>query len=294
MSVKEVIMAAPKTETEYTTTKVGDVLNNSTQSLEDIVAALQKATGGLSDTYTKPEYTSVIDPTIYGADALANMLGVQFTYDRDEIEKIYQDATKAAMNAEQQSGAEKSYYKHMADAQNTALDTVRQQYGQAVAAGANRGMQAANMLSTILGTTQAANEEATQLAVDKQTLANKYAQQLKQDTADALQYSNEMGNTIGSMAHQLYNDQIQQLTAQLAYNQGINTDAAGYAANKYTANANLAANNASAGAGVYNNNQSAIAQLQAAIESANAQRYAADKGQYQNLEYSGGYTVHNG
>ena len=274
-------MAAPKTETEYTTTKVGDVLNNSTQSLEDIVAALQKATGGLSDTYTKPEYTSVIDPTIYGADTLANMLGVQFTYDRDEIEKIYQDATKAAMNAEQQSGAEKSYYKHMADAQNTALDTVRQQYGQAVAAGANRGMQAAN-------------EEATQLAVDRQTLANKYAQQLKQDTADALQYSNEMGNTIGSMAHQLYNDQIQQLTAQLAYNQGINTDAAGYAANKYTANANLAANNASAGAGVYNNNQSAIAQLQAAIESANAQRYAADKGQYQNLEYSGGYTVHNG
>ena len=166
--------------------------------------------------------------------------------------------------------------------------------GQAVAAGANRGMQAANMLSTILGTTQAANEEATQLAVDRQTLANKYAQQLKQDTADALQYSNEMGNTIGSMAHQLYNDQIQQLTAQLAYNQGINTDAAGYAANKYTANANLAGNNASAGAGVYNNNQSAIAQLQAAIESANAQRYAADKGQYQNLEYSGGYTVHNG
>ena len=52
-------MAAPKTETEYTTTKVGDVLNNSTQSLEDIVAALQKATGGLSDTYTKPEYTEV-------------------------------------------------------------------------------------------------------------------------------------------------------------------------------------------------------------------------------------------
>ena len=92
----------------------------------------------------------------------------------------------------------------------------------------------------------------------------------------------------------LYNDQIQQLTAQLAYNQGINTDAAGYAANKYTANANLAGNNASAGAGVYNNNQSAIAQLQAAIESANAQRYAADKGQHQNIEYSGGYTVHNG
>ena len=90
----------------------------------------------------------------------------------------------------------------------------------------------------------------------------------------------------------MYNDDIQKLTAQLAYNQAINTDAAGYAANKYTAQSNLAGTLASAGAGIYNNNQSAIASVQAAIEQANAQRYAADKGQHQKLEYAGGYTVH--
>ena len=40
-----------------------------------------------------------------------------------------------------------------------------------------------------------------------------------------------------------------------------------------------------------NNNQSSIAAIQSAIEQANEQRYAADKGQYQKLEYSGGYSV---
>ena len=267
-------------------------LSNPATSLADIIAALQKSAGSIPDTYTQPAYQTLVDPSIRGAQSLADQLGVQFTYDRDAIEKIYQDATKSALRTEMGSGTENKYYQHLADAQNTALDTIRQQHGSAVASGASRGMQAANMLSAILGTTQKANEEATQLAVDRQALVNKYAQQLKQDSVDALKYSNDTANQIGTLSHQLYNDDIQKLTAQLAYNQAINTDAAGYAANKYTAQSNLAGTLASAGAGIYNNNQSSVAAIQSAIEQANAQRYAADKGQYQKLEYAGGYTVH--
>jgi hypothetical protein len=100
-----------------------------------------------------------------------------------------------------------------------------------------------------------------------------------------------MASNIGGLSHQLYNDDIQKLTAQLSYNQGINTDAAGYAANKYNANSNLQGTIASAGAGVYNNNQSALAAIQAAIEQANATKYASDKGQYSKVEYAGGYKV---
>jgi hypothetical protein len=266
-------------------------LNNPNMSLEQIVALLQSG-ANVSDTYTQPAYTQVDAPTIRGVDDLASALGVNFTYDRGAIEKVFQDATKASFNAEQQSGAENKFYKHMADAQNTALDTIRQQYGQAVATGANKGMQAANMLSAVLGTSQLASEEATQLAVDRQKLVNNYAQQLKKDSVDALKYSNEVASNIAGLSHQYYNDDIQKLTAQLSYNQGINTDAAGYAANKYTANSNLQGAIASAGAGVYNNNQSALAAIQAAIEQANATKYAADKGQYSKVEYAGGYTVH--
>lgn len=266
-------------------------LNNTGMSLTDIIAALQQAAGSVQDTYTQPSYQDLTSSSVRDVKSLADQLGVQFTYDRDAIEKIYQDATKSALRTEMNSGTENKYYQHLADAQNTALDTIRQQYGSAVASGASKGMQAANMLSAILGTIQTANEEATQLAVDRQALVNQYAQQLRQDSVDALKYSNDMASQVGTLSHQLYNDDIQKLTAQLAYNQAINTDAVGYAANKYTANSNLAGTLASAGAGIYNNNQSAIASIQAAIEQANAQRYAADKGQYQKLEYAGGYSV---
>lgn len=249
-------------------------LTNPNQSLADILQTIYGA-NRVADTYNQPDYTGVVDSRIQSVDDLANTLGVEFTYDRDEIEKIYQDATKAALQMEQQNGAERGYYNHMAAAQNTALDTIRQQYGQAVASGASKGMQAANMLSAILGTSQTANDEATQLAQDRQALVNKYAQQMRQDSIDALNYSNDMANTIGGLSHQLYNDMIQQKTAELSYNQGINTDAAGYAASKYTGDTNLSGALAGTAAGVYNNNQSGIAALQAAIETGRAQKDSA-------------------
>lgn len=250
-------------------------LTNPNASLEDTLNTVYNTTPRPSDGYVRPDYTNVVNSRIRDVNDLSKTLGVNFTYDRNEIEKIYQDATMAALRMEQNSGAERQYYNNLANAQNTMLDTIRQQYGNAVSTGANRGMQAANMLSAILGTTQTANEEATNLAAARQELTNKYAQQMRQDTVDALNYSNDMANTIGSLSHQLYNDEIQQKTAELAYNQGINTDYAGYMASKYTADANLLAALAGTGAGVYNNNQSAIAALEAAIETARGNKDTA-------------------
>ncbi len=250
-------------------------LTNPNQSLEDTLNTVYNTTPRPTDGYARPNYTGVVDSRIRDVNDLSKTLGVNFTYDRDEIEKIYQDATLAALRMEQNSGAERQYYNNLANAQNTVMDTIRQQYGSAVSAGANKGMQAANMLSAILGTTQTANEEATNLAAARQELTNKYAQQMRQDTVDALNYSNDIANTIGSLSHQLYNDEIQQKTAELAYNQGINTDYAGYEASKYTADANLLAALAGTGAGVYNNNQSAIAALEAAIETARGSKDTA-------------------
>ena len=257
---------SPKTEYDLTSPNT---------SLVDLLNQVYDTARMPVNTYDRPAYTDVINSRIQSVNDLANTLGVNFTYDRDEIEKIYQDATLAALKMEQNSGAERQYYNNLANAQNTALDTIRQQYGSALATGANKGMQAANMLSAILGTTQTANEEATNLAAARQELVNKYAQQMRQDTVDALNYSNDMANTIGGLSHQLYNDMIQQKTAELSYNQGINTDYAGYAASRYTADANLAGALAGTGVGAYNNNQSAIAALQAAIETGRATKDAA-------------------
>ena len=254
-------------------------LTNPNQSLADILNTIKNSIGSPADSYKKPEYTQVNQPNKMGAEDINKVLGTDITYDRNEIENIYKDATKGAYDQElqQQANAEKSYYKQMATVQNTALDTMRQQYGQAIASGSSKGMQAANALSAVLGTSQTTNDTATKLAEDRQALGGKYATQMKKDTENALTYANEVGEKLGNMSHQFYNDDIQKLTAQLSYNQGINTDTAGYEANKYTAMSNLLANLANAGAGVYNNNQSSIAAIQAALEEALGYKYTADK-----------------
>ena len=62
-------------------------LSNPATSLADIIAALQKSAGSIPDTYTQPAYQTLVDPSIRSAQSLADQLGVQFTYDRDAIEK---------------------------------------------------------------------------------------------------------------------------------------------------------------------------------------------------------------
>lgn len=235
------------------------------------------ASYGQLEGYTPAEYTDVVNPEVMSLQMLQQVLGSNINYDFNSIKNIYDQATKTGYEIEQQSGAEKSYYKHLADAQNTALDTIRNQYSGAVATGASKGMQAANRLSTILGIGNTANEEATQIAIDKQTRANQYAAEMAKNAKDALSYSNDQQSNLASLSRQLFNDQIQQQTAQLAYNQGINTDTANAYAARTQAQGNLNGSLANTVAGIYNNNQSATASLQAAIEQAQATKYAAEQ-----------------
>ena len=264
----------PRTESEAAkmlgaTSSAGDQLTAYQQLLQKY--------NGIDSGYVSPQYTGVTDASVRDLATLQQQLGTNINYDYNAIRQIYDDATRSAYDIEQKSGVEKSYYQHLADAQNTALDTIRQQYGTAVANGATKGMMAAQQLSAILGTSATAGEEATQLAIDKQSRANEYASQMAQNAKDALNYSNQQQMDLATLSRQLYNDDIQAKTAELSYNQGINTDRANVAAARTTALGSLQASLANTAAGIYNNNQSAIAQLQSAIESANATKYAADR-----------------
>ena len=255
------------------------VLNNPNQSLESIISEITKATGTTKDTYVKPDLLDTIDPSMLDVDAMSSLLGMDLTYDRDAIEDILQGAVTAEydLRGAEQDVAERKYSQHMATAQNTALDTLRQQQGQAIAQGASKGMSAANELSAVLGISQQAAEEATQLAQDRQLMAKEQGAARAQATSSALTQANEAYMNFGALSRQHYNDQIQQLAAELAYNQGINTDYAGYQANKYSADQSLLAAIQQSGSNVYGGNQSSLASIQQAIEQAEAQRYAADQ-----------------
>lgn len=259
------------------TANANTALTKPNQSLTDIVNGLKKnLTGSLVNNYRKPAYTAVTDPKLRSASDINQQMGTDITYDRDAIEKIYKDATNASFKTDmqQQQNAERNYYTDMSTAQNTLMDTLRQQQGQAITSGVNSGMQAASALSAMLGTSQAAAKEATTLAQDRQKLGNTYAADLKNDTKNALDTANSTGQALATLSRQLYNDDIQQKTAELSYNQGINTDYAGNQSAYTNSLASLLSNIANAGSGVYNNNQSAVAQIQAAIQNASGTRDA--------------------
>ena len=271
--------ATQATNADTVNATVNAVLNNPRQSLDSIIQQIQSATGTTKDTYVKPELLDTIDPRMLGIKEFTDLLGIDYTYDRASIEKILQDAVSAEydLRGTEQSNTERKFNKNMAVAQETALDTIRQQMGAAVAQGATKGMSAANQLSAVLGVTQQASDEATQLALDRQLMAKEQGVARSQATANALSQSNEAFLNYGGLARQYYNDQIQQLAAELSYNQGINTDYAGYQANKYSADQSLLASMQASGSNIYNNNNSSIAAIQQAIENATAQRYAADQ-----------------
>lgn len=236
--------------------------------------------------YAQPEYTGVTDANVMSLPNLQQALGMNITYDRDAIEKLYTDATKAGYNTELQSGAENKYFRALASASSEAQKAMADSYNKAAAQGAAQGMTAANQLSSILGISQQAQEQAQQLAVDRQQLVNTYAQQLQQDKIDAMKYSNDTQTGLAQSARQLYNDSIQAKTAELAYNQALNTDRAGYMANKDTVAGNLIGNLGTAASNAYANNTTSLASIQNAIAQAQAT-------QNQKITYAGGYQVTN-
>lgn len=224
--------------------------------------------------YTAPAYTAVVNPAIRNASALQQQLGTNIQTDPNSIQSIYDAATRAAraVELEQQGYAERGYNKNMASTQDTLMDTIRKQQGSAISSGVNKGMSAANMLSSILGTTQTAADEATQLAQQRQQIGSKYAAEIEKNAKTALDTSTQNQEYLASLARQLYNDDIQRKTAELTYNQGINTDRTSLAASKYTADANQKSNALSSAISAYNNNTSAYATLMSAVEQASGNR----------------------
>lgn len=196
-------------------------------SAQDQLKLLYAAVPALQNDYKRPDYVDVIDPTMKSAKELADLYGL--TYDKDAIASIFNSAVEKEYDTRyaQQGISENNYYDQMASLQNTALDSIRQQQSQAIQTGANKGMQAANQLSAILGISQQAGENATQLAQSRGLLAKEHGAAQAKAAQDAMSYYDQMGLSLGEIAKQLYSYDVQQQAAQLGYNQGINTDYAG-------------------------------------------------------------------
>lgn len=243
-------------------------------TIQQLISALGGLTNPNSDNYVPAEYREVIDPRLRSISEYLNQLGADgYQYEYSDILNTLNNATNAAYDARFNAldDANAQFNRDIATQQDSIADTLRSQYAQAIQSGVSRGMQSANILSSILGTTQAAAQSAQQLAEDRyQTGMDKQAQIVK-DASDALTRSNAAYETLMSNIRQLYNDEIQEKTADLEYNASIADTNAQHAASIYTADTNYAQNVLANASGIYNNNQSVLQAIIAAAANASAQ-----------------------
>lgn len=250
-------------------------LNNPHASLAQLIAELGGKDNPSQDDYEAAAKIAVTNPQLDTIASYLQRTGAEgdYVYKQEDIKKILDENAAAAqsMRAAELDQSNAAYNRNMATAQDTAMDTIRSQTAQAIQAGINKGMQNANMLSTIIGNSQAANESAQKNAEARINAANQYYADLAKNGETALtQGTNNMNTLLGNI-RQLYNDDIQQKTADLEYNASLEETLANYLANRYTADTNYANNVNSVAGGIYNNNQSSLAGLISAAIAAEAQ-----------------------
>lgn len=248
-------------------------------TLQQIIAELGGLTNPTVDNFVAGVEREVTDPRLRSIAEYIQELGAEgYQYKYEDILGNLNAATNAAYDAQLNALADASseYNRNMATQQNSVADTIRSQYAQAIQTGVSKGVQSANLLSSILGNSQAAAQGAQQLAQDRYQAGVDLKSQLIQDAVDALNKSNAAYETLMGNIRQLYNDEIQEKTADLEYNASILESNANYYANKYASDTNYAQGVLGNASGIYNNNQSVLGALIGnAAQSASQDDYTA-------------------
>ena len=258
----------------YFSQSVGN-LNNPYATIAQIISQLGGLKSPVQDPgYTAPDRIDVIDPKIRTIAQYLSEVGAEdYQYNYEDILNLLNNSTEVAQAAQQEKlrQADAAYKQAVAENQDSALDTIRQQYAQGIQNGINKGMAAANQLSAILSTSKENAKTAQENAEARVNAANEYYADLAKNGVTALDKSNAAMETLMGNIRQLYNDEIQQRTSELEYNASIEETLANYLVNKYAADLGYANNVNTQAADIYNNNQSSLASLINAAIGAEAQ-----------------------
>jgi len=186
-----------------------------------------------------PSYTPS-RPSLRSIDDLASLYG-GITYDEAAIRAKFDAATKAEydLRRREYEATANRFYEQMYGTQATALDTIRRNNAAAVATGASRGIQAANELSAILGLQEANTQTASELAQQRNLLADQEGAALAKNIVDAMTTSNAVKQALGNLAANLYASDTQFDVGAMQYYAALNQAAQALQGTIYTADRNL-------------------------------------------------------
>lgn len=186
-----------------------------------------------------PSYTPS-RASLRSAEDLASLYG-GITYDEAAIRAKFDAATKAEYDLKRREyeATANKFYEQMYGTQATALDTIRRNNAAAVATGASRGIQAANELSAILGLQETNTQTASELAQQRNLLADQEGAALAKNIVDAMTTSNAVKQALGNLAANLYASDTQFDVGAMQYYAALNQAAQALQGTTYTADRNL-------------------------------------------------------
>lgn len=238
---------------------------------------IQAAKEELGDV-VKPEYVTAKAPDapeLRTLEDLAEAYGI--TYNYKSIYKILNDSVEKQYDAiyAKQKQNEDAYYDNASAAQNTLLDTLSRDRGNAVQAGVSKGMQAANALGAMLGVSQQFANNATALSQERNNTAKSYGADLAKAVVNAEATSNERKNAIMEIAKMLYGYDSEQYVANMDNYNTILTNNAALQQSYMNNSSNLQNALASIFGGVANNKIMGDANVQSSLLASEAQKLAA-------------------
>lgn len=238
---------------------------------------IQAAKNELGDV-VKPEYVTAKAPDapeLRTLEDLAEAYGI--TYNYKSIYKILNDSVEKQYDAiyAKQKQNEDAYYDNASAAQNTLLDTLSRDRGNAVQAGVSKGMQAANALGAMLGVSQQFANNATALSQERNNTAKSYGADLAKAVVNAEATSNERKNAIMEIAKMLYGYDSEQYVANMDNYNTILTNNAALQQSYMNNSSNLQNALASIFGGVANNKIMGDANVQSSLLTSEAQKLAA-------------------
>ena len=210
-------------------------------SASSILSKLNPATPnlrGISTNYSNDGQKDI------GGVGLGDLFGL--TYDRGEIEKIFNQGTDAAYALKQKENqiAQNQYANNQFAQQQSAVESLRQQRNSQIASGMARGLNAAQEQGTILGVQQQGAAGALELANERQVMADEMAAEYAKNVITAMQESNAVKQAMANVSSALYEADMMGYTGELsAVAEKYGADKA-YAAQVRAANINAEAQKA--------------------------------------------------
>lgn len=174
---------------------------NSGALISELVNALQSSLAPYA-----PSTLNAAPPKLNSAAAIDSMLGSNLNRSQadifSELANVINAAYASSMN--DQDTSEHRYVQQLGNVSDTAIDALKGQYAADAATGVNQGMQAANVLSAILGMQNNSIQGMNELFGNRSKLLNQKATDMANASSQASTTHSTMQQYLADFAKSLY------------------------------------------------------------------------------------------